>query len=81
MSIWDCRRNFAYDGPPNPGVKRHAALNDARGDYSSGRLPRAMGVYVASRTLHDHPAVKCIVFGSHRGCGESTGLRAIAAER
>lgn len=80
MSIWDYRRNFAYDEPLDPGDARHVELNDARGDYSRRRLLRELGVDVASRTLRDRPAGKCIVFGGHRGCGKSTELRAIAAE-
>ncbi|TLD43971.1 MAG: hypothetical protein FAZ92_03776 [Accumulibacter sp.] len=80
MSIWDYRRNFAYDEPLDPGDERLVALNDARGDYDGRRLLRALGIDLASRTLRDPPAGACIVFGGHRGCGKSTELRALAAE-
>lgn len=80
MSIWDYRKNFAFDDPLNPGDARLADLNQARGDYNRARLLREFGVDIANNCLRAAPVGKYVLFGGHRGCGKSTELREIAAQ-
>lgn len=76
MSIWDYRKNFAYDEPLNPGDSRLVDLNQARGQYDRKRLLRTFGLHGGE--LRDPPSGCCVLFGGHRGCGKSTELREIA---
>lgn len=80
MSLWDYRKNFAYDEPLGAGDALLVNLNDARGDYSRHRLLRELGLDVSAKRLRDVPSGKCLLFGGHRGCGKSTELRAMIAE-
>lgn len=78
MSIWDYRKNFAYDEPLAPGDERRVNLNEARGSYNRDRLLRALGIDVQANELRDPPSGKYVLFGGHRGCGKSTELLEIA---
>lgn len=77
LSIWDAKRNLAYNEPLKPDTELYSELfvdtSSARGDFNLRRLYRDLNVDNQG-CLQGPPRKQYILFTGHRGCGKSTEL-------